>query len=248
MTDFSDRPLLTVPIAGLRSFGVDGLGRLTGPVQSQYAWKPGENCADCTPHPFSASMLALRPLSGRAEHRVAMVDCHCGFYAYFDEGANPHHSRWNVLGIIEGYGAVTCGTRGFRASKARIVGLIDSRPTPATLLRRLRWSAWWLLLWFIYDAALGVIELCQRAWTLGPLMLGLAALVGAFLVVGVRANERTLIRKGHTRSVVPSRVRKNYPDVPIYHSVEEALAAHPLVKPEVPSPDSDPDFWTRSAS
>jgi hypothetical protein len=48
-----------------------------------------------------------------------------------------------------------------------------------------------------------------------------------------------------------ARLRILYPDVPVYQTFKEAVAAHPLTPPEEhqlpePSPD-DPDFWTRDA-
>lgn len=44
-----------------------------------------------------------------------------------------------------------------------------------------------------------------------------------------------------------------YPDVPIYSSFQEAVAAHPLTPPEehqlpVPTPENDPDFWDRAGT
>lgn len=47
-------------------------------------------------------------------------------------------------------------------------------------------------------------------------------------------------------ATVPARVRELYPDVKVYPSIEAAVAAHPLVKPELPSPESDPEFWQRA--
>lgn len=44
--------------------------------------------------------------------------CSCGFWAYFEDGFAEHGE---VVGVIEGYGRTTIGTRGFRAEKARIV-------------------------------------------------------------------------------------------------------------------------------
>jgi hypothetical protein len=49
-----------------------------------------------------------------------------------------------------------------------------------------------------------------------------------------------------------ARLRVLYPDVPVYATFQEAVAAHPLTPPEEhqlpePSPD-DPDFWTRDAT
>ena len=46
--------------------------------------------------------------------------CECGFWAY-DEAGFKAHGR--VVGVIEGYGKTTVGTKGFRCEKARIVAL-----------------------------------------------------------------------------------------------------------------------------
>lgn len=64
----------------------------------------------------------------RQTHPAATLACQCGFYAYFDLKANLYHIAGNVLGLIEGYGTMTIGERGFRASKARIVALIEPVP------------------------------------------------------------------------------------------------------------------------
>jgi hypothetical protein len=58
------------------------------------------------------------------EHQVAT--CSCGFYAYFDE-ANDYADSTTVTGVIEAYGKVTIGTRGFRAEKARLRALVIPR-------------------------------------------------------------------------------------------------------------------------
>lgn len=76
----------------------------------------------------------LRPPRNRVqvpEHPVATLECVCGFYAYFDTAHNPHADEGGIFGLIEGYGLVTVGARGFRASKARIKALVmpaDGRP------------------------------------------------------------------------------------------------------------------------
>ena len=63
---------------------------------------------------------------------------------------------------------------------------------------------------------------------------------------------RCVIRpwEGGLAGVDWSRVLANYPDVPVYPSIEAALREHPLTVPPddpVPTPETDPDFWTRSA-
>jgi hypothetical protein len=62
----------------------------------------------------------------RPEHQTGTLDCTCGFYAYFDDGHNPHHDSGNLLGIVEGFGVCTVGSRGFRSSKARLRALVDT--------------------------------------------------------------------------------------------------------------------------
>lgn len=46
--------------------------------------------------------------------------CQCGFWAY-DEAGFQNHGR--IVGLIEGFGRTTVGTKGFRSEKARIVAL-----------------------------------------------------------------------------------------------------------------------------
>lgn len=63
--------------------------------------------------------------TGAGYHLVASghrfdSECQCGFWAY-DEGSFTPHGK--VIGVIEGYGKTTIGTKGFRAEKAKIVAL-----------------------------------------------------------------------------------------------------------------------------
>jgi hypothetical protein len=51
------------------------------------------------------------------------ADCQCGFYGYFD-GSDDYHENAMVTAVVEAYGEVVIGTRGFRAKKARIVALL----------------------------------------------------------------------------------------------------------------------------
>lgn len=67
---------------------------------------------------------APEPEIAEPVHRVGQMGCTCGYYAYMDGKSNPHDSPDNVLAIIEGYGLVTVGNRGFRAEKARLVAMV----------------------------------------------------------------------------------------------------------------------------
>lgn len=149
--EFSIRPFAAGSVVGLRSFAVTPDYQLSA-VTRRVSWIPGQNMARCL-------RVWWRPPDS---HRVGVVGCSCGFYAYFD-GTNDYANMIvgvSVTGIVEGYGLVTVGSRGFRAEKARIVALVE----PST-----------------FDFA--------------P-------------------------------------VRENYPDVPVYATEAEALAAHPLTKPQ----------------
>lgn len=160
--EFSQRPFAVGSLMGVRSFRLTSEGVLTGVVH-QEPWAPGVNEAICrspmkslasmrlmvsqagvstaelawTMHEMSCRLSgkvnlrkrpakpARKPLTlDPAPHEAGTLGCTCGFYAYFDEGHNPHHYPSSVLGIIEGYGVCTTGTRGFRSSKARLRALI----------------------------------------------------------------------------------------------------------------------------
>jgi hypothetical protein len=116
-SEFAARSFYDVPLTGIRAFSIYSdpwLVRrgdwLCGAMMA-WTWKPGENVAACSVNPAPP-------------HEVAAKTCGCGFHAYFD-GHNSYMEWFKVAGIIEGYGLLTVGTRGFRASKARIVALIQ---------------------------------------------------------------------------------------------------------------------------
>lgn len=66
----------------------------------------------------------------KGNHVVGQLDCTCGYYAYLNGRYTEHASSHHPMGIIEGYGVVTIGERGFRASKARLLCLIGSDTPP----------------------------------------------------------------------------------------------------------------------
>jgi hypothetical protein len=226
MSDFSDRPFVAGSLFGLRAFRIDPLGRLTG-VTHRDVWTPGQNAAVCHRPPYKepervdedvarkAAEAASRvyspgglmsmsnyyttyaqlasgiiwpgePNTQPKDHSLAATDCACGFYAYFDGNDYLDKESWiddgdaAVGAVVEGWGVCTVGSRGFRASKARIVALIDPDGDSA----------------------------------------------------------RTIIAF--------EKVRRAYPDVPVFESERDAIRAFPLSEPLSALP-SDEDFWTRSA-
>lgn len=64
-----------------------------------------------------------------------MPHCSCGFYAYYD-GSNDYYKPDQygsalIRGVIEGFGEVLIGPRGFRCTKARLVALCVAPWHPA---------------------------------------------------------------------------------------------------------------------
>ena len=83
----------------------------------------------------------IQPPAPLRKHPIASASCECGYYAYFD-GGNDYLSQssnaWAALyiggtedraprvgAIVNGYGLVTVGSRGFRAEKAEVIALIS---------------------------------------------------------------------------------------------------------------------------
>lgn len=128
-SDFSQRPLLAGAVTGQRAWRMIN-GRLTG-IHFMATWAPGENTAECLSpfwsHDFD-EFTCKHP-----ESQIATRACRCGFFAYFDGGDNPHRYEYCIAGLVEGYGRMVVGDRGFRSLKARIVALIEPESAPASL-------------------------------------------------------------------------------------------------------------------
>lgn len=271
MSEFSDREFAITPMTGIRSFRVDGLGRLGPPAQGSKPFKPGWNDAECAATLYAPVHRALIALSSSLQpekakggfvavpdepHQVASLRCSCGFYAYHDNGHNPHHRESeNVLAIVEGAGLVTVGSRGFRASKLRLVALID--PGTAKSQSRIdRLSAWLAehevttLLGSSVGLTAGISGLIAGLkygwWPVSALGGLVAALAAVAFILGLRGIPINVDRKYAGPRPSLALVRAAYPDVPVYPTVAAALKAHPLTPPPPPDP-SDDDFWTRAA-
>lgn len=98
---------------------------------SQHQWAPGDNIAHCHKWVTKAEVGEQGELSDGAYRELkeawkrdhSMDGCEHGFYAYFDGESQSYSSGPRVRGVIEGFGEVLIGTRGFRAAKARILAL-----------------------------------------------------------------------------------------------------------------------------
>lgn len=102
-------------LTGTRSFRVTPSGHLRS-LMHPYVWNWDENHAHCFQN------IAVPPAD------MAM-DCTCGFYAFWD-GSNDYRDEGHVNAVVEGYGVVVIGPRGFRAQKTRIVALHIPPPLP----------------------------------------------------------------------------------------------------------------------
>jgi hypothetical protein len=208
---------------------------------------------ESTPEPVS---LVKAP-----KHRVAQLNCGCGYWAYFDKGSNPHHADRQIIGIVEGHGNVTVGSRGFRAERAKIVALVDPKAAPPDGRPFDRLAAKFYTaggplagIGAVLTAAGLALSLTLGTSVAWPFtFLGLIAVAGVALTY-LSFRSIDVHDQFDDRDMADERfglVRRNYPDVPVYSSLRSALAAHPLTPPpppEVPSPETDPEFWTRGAS
>lgn len=199
-------------------------------------------------------------LKDEKPHQVASLDCACGFYAYTDTASNPHHEEGNVLAVVEASGVATVGTRGFRAEKAEIVALIaPGRPNARSL-----WDSYseWANdhtgicgLIFMVGLIAGIVG-GSFAMTAHMFVLGIAAFVlgSGSSVATVVANlhgqqlsfqDRRVTGRDHLSAETFALVQRNYPSVPVFKSLRDALDRFPLSVQPDPTPD-DEDFWTRS--
>lgn len=290
MSEFNDRPFVAGTVVGYRAFDVDSLGRLTGP-QYGGVFKPGENVAVChTPVTFSTQMSRMQaridamilggtttsaafaptPVNEEPDHTVGSLAHSCGYYAYFD-GDNTYSMSSRVEAVVEGYGTVTVGSRGFKAEKARLVALVlpDERHQSKRHARYDRWAdfayrheAWGttaevllaMLGIFVASMCIAGADDAGSPWPLLGLPSATSMLYGSYWLLrlwrhGLHRSHPLI----HPELTCVSRgpgwvglVRRNYPDVPTYPTLKDAMKAHPPTRPAEPTPD-DEDFWTREA-
>lgn len=269
-TEFAGAPLVAGSVVGVRAFDIDSLGRLHG-VTHRQVWTPGENVAECKVPTVSAEAMARyraeestyrsmgappprRSMSYRvrdAPHDIG--SCTCGFYAYYS-GANDYANGDRVQAVIEGCGETTIGTRGFRTSKARIVALcIQAEPS----LIRGGWKNKTVA--SVADKYGGIaaatlcvpgfaLNLAQRDWIWSTI---LGVLIVANMVLWARGRARRAREAKHSLSAPTTpkidiaKVRRNYPDVPIFTDFNRMVAEFPTSRGEEPTPETDPNFWTR---
>ncbi len=128
-------PLVLGSIRGLRKFNINAANELTGLFYRQ-AWHVGENVAHhhnimkMYPYayyglPYSSPQEPIEEdVNAEVHSGKAFMECKCGFYAFYGyEHAQEIAYLAEVIGVIEGYGEVIIGSKGFRAQKAKIIAL-----------------------------------------------------------------------------------------------------------------------------
>jgi hypothetical protein len=124
------------PIRGIRVFGLDERGRLSSSRFRHY-FRPGENVATCQARHPTLTHKAVGAVDLSVDHHrgdttVPKTSCTCGFYGFWDLDsflgkAWASDIDWadmrKVVGLVDAYGKVLLGTRGFRAQKCRVVAV-----------------------------------------------------------------------------------------------------------------------------
>lgn len=269
--EFTGIPLAVGSVKGVRSFDVDNFGRLTG-VYYHSIWKPGENQAKCTRMHKPSKVLA-----GKAEGITAgqnyviqtgmssvsfgitsntklyaldhgLDKCGHGYYAYYD-GSNDYRSDGRVSAVVEGYGETVIGTRGFRATKAKILAL----HIPQVKKRGFRWQRLFPLRkinhngpMFTVSAMAGILSIVAGITTLvsgspwGAAVLAFSALAfwnAVSNIVGEFFDDD--FEQGEARYL---RISENYPDIPVFDTFDEMVKAFPPDRSIVDA-KSMPGFW-----
>jgi hypothetical protein len=126
--EYGKVPFAVGSVFGLRRWNevVDRKWPLVGFNYGAHAWEPGVTEAVCASPNIG---VVKRP------HRAGTTECTCGLYAAWDSPEDaefwpaleisPNHGL-GIWGVVEGFGRIAVGPRGFRSEKARIVALADA--------------------------------------------------------------------------------------------------------------------------
>lgn len=231
MSEFSDREFHVGSLVGLRAFAVDSLGRLSGPSQGGI-FTPGVNEAECKVDPYTKAMQA----------QVALLEAHLAGMNQIRHGHGkkresaqrppaktaapaPRHTVAG-LGCKCGFYAYFDGLNDYMRT-GRVAAVVEGFGLYTLGTRGFRTSKARLLA--LIEPPMGRLE-------------------GGFVFnpFGTTTNPAP-----STPAMTPllwSYVRRNYSEVPVFTTEDAALAEYPLYEPEVPTPGTTDDFWTRSES
>lgn len=139
---FAGLPFGLGSLIGTRSFKVSGDGWLYGYIH-EHQFNADVNIARCLradlacgyrpdaggTHIHSRLCRAVVP----CDKDVPNADCTCGFYAYTDGSLDYGVHVRMISGVIQGFGHVLRGSRGFRCKKARVLALYVPPRMPESL-------------------------------------------------------------------------------------------------------------------
>lgn len=138
VSDFSELGFAPGKVRGARAFepGVKGsVGILTGIVYRQW-WLPGIMRCTCLKRAERDAYVEMYndgqgvDILGNPERFPlpdhTMEHCEHGLYGFYD-GSNDYHryEAGRIQGVIEGWGEVMIGGRGFRSTEAKLIALCD---------------------------------------------------------------------------------------------------------------------------
>lgn len=114
-------PLVMGSVLGYRMWTLKYDGSiLRSPVMTEVSWSEERKRSRCETRqsPYS------RYYRG---DRHQMLNCTCGFYAYFGGIRNPYRKQALISGVIEGTGETVIGTKGFRCAEGRVLAIAPNR-------------------------------------------------------------------------------------------------------------------------
>lgn len=227
MSDFSDRPFVAGSLIGMRAFAVDSLGRLIGPSFPQ-VFAPGENAAECRKDddPVAALNLAYQRMTLSFDP------------VRFGGGVLSHGG--GRLG--ENYRKAKAEIERKALSQEAVEREDPPKPPPHTM-----GGIGCRCGFYAYFDGGNDYKQPDRV----------TALIEGYGVCtvgdrGFRASKARLVAIVRPGDGVPGMrgdlVLRNYPDVPVFDRMRDALNAHPLSTGHLPSPETADDFWTREAT
>lgn len=236
----NEAPFVQGSMVGMRSFAVGDDGELRGIFHTEL-WKPGENIAKC-------GIGCDRVLGEKSPN----MQCNCGFHGYHN-GDNDFGEELlgRVTAVVEAYGKVIVGDRGFRAEKARILAIVDP-----TLEEERPKKPWYKHLSFSTFKRFAVwchrlkhqFTIVMSLWLIG-LVLGMLtewltpvpddvtdyfSWAGLLFVIVSTYGGLLDIKMRPMNKIDWKAIHKRYPDVKYYRTRSDMLAAHPLTKPGTP--------------
>ncbi len=243
---FDGTPFVAGSLFGLRSFSVDSLGRLTGVVHKS-VWRPGVNEAECfaavRPEPDPPVVIAPEPEAHPTA--TSLVDRVLG--RNLTTPSSPARAQGGLVTstprssldyynfMLPSYSFLVGGEPTYRPDDHReaMVGCACG--------------------FYAYFNGTNKFSDYDGSHTISGIVEGYGmCTVGS---QGFRASKARIVALVIDDPTTPEELirhealRRNYPDVPTVSTELEAVRCFPLTRPDdVPSPSTDPDFWTRSAS